>query len=214
MIHKSSIMALIGAAICLVAPLLPWATIDFERMEIPDHYVYPDHYEELILDLPTLNVPASGFETIIYPTFFGFFLVVLGVALFTTDENRHIARGLFISGGGAVLLFSYAYAASAAILARDAVHAIYEAFSMMIDLPDYWMYWPEVSISFGCYMALIGALMALASGLLAFRERPLKKPSAISAGFCPSCGNAVAPGSKFCRKCGAKLQEEDTGIYQ
>jgi len=172
MIHKSSIIALIGMAVCMISIPLPWATIVFERIEIPGGYP-PRVYT---LDLPSLNIPASGFETMIYPTYFALFLVILGVAMFTADEKRHIGRGLFICGGGGVLLSSYLYAASATLLARDAVYEVYIAFMKFIEIiPDYTRYWPHVSINFGCYLAVIGALIVLVSGFLALRETPLKR---------------------------------------
>jgi hypothetical protein len=161
-------LALLGAIIAAISPILPWATIQFNPITIPGSY---PSYQPQNLILPMLNIPASGFETIIYPTFSGFFLVVLSIALFANDERRRIARGLFIAAGGFIMLMTYVYAISAAIMAKDTVHDYYLTYASLlkIELPQ--NYWPNVSIAIGAYVALFGALITIAAGLWALKEK-------------------------------------------
>jgi heme O synthase-like polyprenyltransferase len=161
-------LALLGAIIAAISPILPWATIQFNPITIPGSY---PSYQPQNLILPMLNIPASGFETIIYPTFSGFFLVVLSIALFANDERRRTARGLFIATGGFIMLMTYVYAISAAIMAKDTVHDYYLIYASLlkIELPQ--NYWPNVSIAIEAYVALFGALITIAAGLWALKEK-------------------------------------------
>jgi hypothetical protein len=161
--HRSSILAFLGAIIAAISPMLPWATIQFEPIQIPNQA------QNLIL--PTLNIPASGFETIIYPTFASFFLVALSIALFTYDERKNAVRGLLFITSGFVMLMTYVYAISASLMAGSAVHDYYILFTSLwgVQLPQ--NYWPNFSISFGGYVALLGALLTIAGGFWALYEK-------------------------------------------
>lgn len=168
--HRSSLLALLGALIAAISLVLPWATIQFNPISIPGSY---PSYTPQNLILPTLNVPASGFETIIYPTFASFFVVVLSIALFTYDERRRIARGLLFIAGGFVMLMTYLYAISAAMMAATTVHDYYNVFASLLNIQLSQNYWPNFSISFGGYVAILGALITIVAGLLALNEKNL-----------------------------------------
>jgi hypothetical protein len=161
-------LALVGAIIATISPILPWATIEFKPIVIPGYY---PSYQPQNLIFPTLNIPASGFETIIYPTFSSFFLVVLSVALFTNDERRRIARGLFITAGGFIMLMTYVYAISAAMLAKDAFHDYYLVLAPLFNIQFPQNYWPNFSIAIGGIVAILGALMTMVAGIWALIEQ-------------------------------------------
>lgn len=167
-LHKSSMLALLGAIIATISPILPWATIAFKPISIPGYYPY---YQPQYIILPTLNIPASGFETIIYPTFASFLLVVVSIALFTTDEKRQMARGLFIVGAGFIMLMTYLYAISAASIAAGTVHDYYMLFASLLNIPLAASYWPDFSIAMGGFVAILGALITIVAGVWAFREK-------------------------------------------
>jgi len=171
-LHKSSMLALLGAIIALISPILPWATIVFNPIAVPGSY---PSYTPQNLILPTLNIPASGFETVIYPTFISFFVVVFSVGLFANDERRRAARGLFIAAGGSVMLMTYTYAISAAIMAKDTVHDYYLLFASLsnIQLPQ--NYWPNFSIAIGGYVGILGALITIVAGLWVLLEQSQNK---------------------------------------
>jgi hypothetical protein len=174
-LNKSSILALLGAIIALISPILPWATIVFNPITIPSSF---PTYAPQNLILPALNIPASGFETVIYPTFISFFVIVFSVGLFANDERRRIARGLFIAAGGSVMLMTYTYAISAAIMAKDTVHDYYLLFASLTNVQLPQNYWPNFSIAFGGYVAILGALITIVAGLWALVEQSQSKNSA------------------------------------
>jgi hypothetical protein len=171
-LRKSSILALLGGIIALISPILPWATIVFNPIAIPGSY---PSYAPQNLILPTLNIPASGFETVIYPTFISFFVVVFSVGLFANDERRRAAGGLFIAAGGSVMLMTYTYAISAAIMAKDTVHDYYLLFASLsnVQLPQ--NYWPNFSIAIGGYVGILGALITIVAGLWVLLEQSQSK---------------------------------------
>ena len=164
-------VALLGAVIAAISPILPWATFEFNSITIPGYY---QSYITQYITLPALNIPASGFETIIYPTFFSFFLVVLSIALFSNDERRRNARGLLIVAGGFVMLMTYVYAISAAIMAKDAVYSYYLLFANLLGtaLPANYLQnlFPRFSIAIGGYVALLGAVLTIVGGFWALME--------------------------------------------
>ena len=174
-LNKSSKLALLGAIIALISPILPWATIVFNPITIPSSF---PTYAPQNLILPALNIPASGFETVIYPTFISFFVIVFSVGLFANDERRRVARGLFIAAGGSVMLMTYTYAISAAIMAKDTVHDYYLLFASLTNVQLPQNYWPNFSIAFGGYVAILGALMTIVAGLWALVEQSPNKNSA------------------------------------
>lgn len=161
--HRSSLLALLGALIAAISLVLPWATIQFNPISIQP--------QNLIL--PTLNIPASGFETIIYPTFASFFVVVLSIALFTYDERRRMARGLLFIAGGFIMLMTYVYAISAAMMAATTVHDYYNVFASLLNIQLSQNYWPNFSISLGGYVAILGSVITIVAGLLAINEKQL-----------------------------------------
>jgi hypothetical protein len=168
--HRSSLLALLGALISAISLVLPWATVQFNPISVPG--TYPSYTPQNLI-LPTLNIPASGFETIIYPTFASFFVVVLSIALFTYDERRRIARGLLFITGGFVMLMTYVYAISAAIMAANTVHDYYNVFASLMNIPLPQNYWPNFSISFGGYVAILGAAITIVAGFMAINEKHL-----------------------------------------
>lgn len=171
-LHKSSMLALLGAIIALISPILPWATIVFNPIAVPGSY---PSYTPQNLILPTLNIPASGFETVVYPTFISFFVVVFSVGLFANDERRRAARGLFIAAGGFVMLMTYTYAISAAIMAKDTVHDYYLIFASLFNVQLPSNYWPNFSIAIGGYVAILGALITIVAGLWVLLEQSQSK---------------------------------------
>lgn len=160
--HRSSLLALLGAFIAAISLVLPWATVQFNPISVTT--------QNLIL--PTLNIPASGFETIIYPTFASFFVVVISIALFTNDERRRMARGLLFIAGGFIMLMTYVYAISAAMMAATTVHDYYNAFTSVLNI-QLQNYFPYFSISFGGYIAILGSVITIIAGLLAINEKQL-----------------------------------------
>ena len=171
-LNKSSILALLGAIIALISPILPWATIVFNPITIPSSF---PTYAPQNLILPTLNIPASGFETVIYPTFISFFVIVFSVGLFANDERKRVARGLFIAAGGSVMLMTYTYAISAAIMAKDTIHDYYLLFASLTNVQLPQNYWPNFSIAFGGYVAILGALITIVAGLWGLVEQSQSK---------------------------------------
>lgn len=171
-LHKSSMLALLGAIIAMISPILPWATIVFNPISIPGYY---PSYTPQNLILPTLNIPASGFETVLYPTFISFFVVVFSVGLFANDERRRTARGLFIAAGGFVMLMTYTYAISAALMAKDTVHDYYLIFASLYNVQLPQNYWPNFSIAIGGYVAILGALITIVAGLWVLMEQSQSK---------------------------------------
>ena len=69
------------------------------------------------------------------------------------------------------MLMTYMHAISAALMAGSVVHDYYVLFSSLfgVQLPQ--NYWPNFSISFGGYVAILGALMTIVGGFLALNEK-------------------------------------------
>jgi len=166
---KSSMLALLGVIIALISPILPWATIVFNPIPLQGN-LPPQN-----VILPTLNIPASGFETVVYPTFISFFVVVFSVGLFANDERRCLAKGLFIAAGGSVMLMTYTYAISAAVMAKDTLHDYYLIFASLYNVQLPQNYWPNFSIAIGGYVAILGALITIVAGLWVLLEQSQSK---------------------------------------
>jgi len=153
--------------IATISPVLPWATIEFKSMQLPTGF--PSFGLQNVVP-PTLNIPVSSFETIIYPTFSSFFIVVLAVALFTYDERRCAARGLFIMAGGFIMLMTCLYAVSTAIVAKDVIHEYYLLFASLSGIGASQDFWPNFSVGIGAYVAMLGSFMTIVAGILALGE--------------------------------------------
>jgi hypothetical protein len=84
-----------------------------------------------------------------------------------------MARGLLFIGGGFVMLMTYVYAISTAMMAATTVHDYYNVFASLLNIQLSQNYWPNFSISFGGYVAILGALITIVAGLLALNEKNL-----------------------------------------
>jgi len=69
------------------------------------------------------------------------------------------------------MLMTYMYAISAALMAGSAAHDYFVLFSSLFGVPLPQNYWPNFTISFGGYVAILGALLTIVGGFWALYEK-------------------------------------------